>query len=692
MNSSSREPMIEMFLIETTQHAEQLEMLLIDCEKSGSFTTSIDELFRIMHTIKGNASILLFDNIATLAHSLEDLLCFLREKKDSLTNQFDLSRLIDLVFNGIDFIKNEIVKIEKDQAADGEPTSIIHNFKEYLTSLKKLYPEMGDCQCAESPKEALLQNYYISPSPGDDFVPDEVLSFEIKVFFHEGCLMEDIRAFTVVNKLKEISSIRHFEPSDIVESEQSISQIQNDGFKIMVSSEKSITDIEDLISKIPFVQEVYVKIIAESCLEAFPEEPDHDFLTNQPLFKEEKCALTNFNEGEKELSSVNVKQSVINVNLVKLDQLMDLVGELVIAESLVTQNPELAGLPLNDFYKAARQLRKISSDIQDLVMAIRMVPLSVIFQKMNRLVRDMSKKINKEVSLEIIGEETEVDKNIIDHLSDPLMHLLRNSLDHGIESAAERAQKGKPVQGKIILEAKNASGDVLIIIKDDGRGLDKESILARAQANQLLTKPPEELTDREIFSFILLPGFSTRDQISEYSGRGVGMDVVSRNIETIGGTLQIDSQAGAGTTICLKIPLTLAIIEGMNIKVGNARYTLPITAIKESFRIKSDQVFFDPNGNEMLFIRKQCYPVLRLHQLFNVETAITDFAEGIILMLEDNENLFCLLADNILGEQQVVVKALPSYLKKVAGVAGCTLLGDGSISLIMDITGLARMV
>jgi two-component system chemotaxis sensor kinase CheA len=368
---------------------------------------------------------------------------------------------------------------------------------------------------------------------------------------------------------------------------------------------------------------------------------------------------------------------------------MDLVGEMVIAEAMVIQNPDLRGLALGNFTKAARQLNKITTDIQDMVMSIRMVPLSATFTKMHRIVRDMCKKLDKEVHLEILGEETEVDKNIIEHISDPLMHLVRNSIDHGIESPEERLAKGKAKIGTITLEAKNAGSDVLIIVKDDGKGLNKEKILKKARENNLLFKNEEDMTDKEIFNLILLPGFSTKETVTEFSGRGVGMDVVTKNIEAVGGSLSVDSVAGKGTVITLKIPLTLAIIDGMNIKVGKARYTIPTISIKESFRPKEGDIITDPDGNEMIMVRGQCYLIRRLHEVYKVKTDITKFTDGIIIMVEQDEKTVCVFADELLGQQQVVVKALPQYiqnLKKTRGLAGCTLLGDGSISLILDVT------
>lgn len=403
--------------------------------------------------------------------------------------------------------------------------------------------------------------------------------------------------------------------------------------------------------------------------------------------KVEKSETKNKNE---EFSSA-YQQSIISVSVHKLDKLMDLVGELVIAQAMVIQNSDLKGLELNSFHKAARQLNKITDEMQDMVMSIRMVPLSATFHKMHRIVRDMSKKLEKEVNLEIVGEETEVDKNIIEHISDPLMHLVRNSIDHGIELPSDREEEGKSRSGTLTLEAKNVGGDVLILVKDDGKGLDRDKILEKARNNDLIHKPESEMTDREIFNLIFLPGFSTNSDVTEYSGRGVGMDVVTKNIEKIGGSVSLDSTWNQGTCITLKIPLTLAIIDGMNIKVGNSHFTIPTISVKEFFRPKRKDILTDPENNEFIMVRGACYPILRLNTFYKVKKSKSNLEEGIIIMVEQDGRNICLFADELLGQQQVVVKALPDYIKnfnKLKSLTGCTLLGDGNISLILDVSGL----
>lgn len=678
----SSEPMLDMYIFETAQNIEQLETAILSSEKSKCYTpNAINEIFRIMHTIKGSSAMMLFNNISSLAHSIEDLFFYLREQKD---HNASYSTISDLVLEGVDFIKVKLQKIKKGDSADGDCSILIQNIKEYLTLLKQKSPMKAEIK---QPTSDDKQQYYIAPGKT---VPQCGNFFKATIFFEEGCEMENIRAYTVIHSIKEFSEEVFYLPEDVLDNDDSIQVIREQGFKIYLKADKSYDEMKKF-----FMQTVFLKD-----LELIQLENDEEFRqfdkSDEAIIKESFIKVPrlqpqeNQEQIEKEITS-SVVQSIISVNVDKLDKLMDLVGEMVIAESMVTQNPDLRGLELENFQKASRQLHKITSEIQDMVMSIRMVPLSTTFHKMHRIVRDMCKKLGKEVELELVGEETEVDKNIIEHISDPLMHLIRNSIDHGIEAAEDREAAGKSKTGRIVLEAKNAGSDVLVIVKDDGKGLSREKILQRAREGDLLTKPESEMTEKEIYSLIFLPGFSTKDSISEFSGRGVGMDVVTKNLETVRGSVSVDSIEGAGTTITLKIPLTLAIIDGMNIKVGSSRYTIPIIAIKESFRPKKEDIIKDPDENEMIMVRGQCYPICRLHEHYGVKTDITEFTEGILIMVEQDDKTLCLFADELLGQQQVVVKAMPGYIKNtrnIQGLAGCTLLGDGSISLILDIGGL----
>ncbi len=673
--------MLEMYIFECSQNIQQLEELILSSEETNNYCEeAVNEIFRIMHTIKGSSAMMLFDNIANLAHHVEDLFYFIREEKPK---HIDFALLSDLVLDSVDFVKVEIEKIKNGDPVDGTAEQVIASINEHVETLKISNNSLMSTKVS-SPNQEAKQHYYI---PKDKQESKECNFIKLVVFFEEDCEMENIRAYGLVHDLQDHCQQVFFLPEDIIENDQAIDTIRKDGFILYIETDHTIEEIKYIMeNNVDFLKDYTLcRLDDDALMQQFYIQNTVEILEENILQIEEK----NLNRPDQHSAT---SDSIISVNVSKLDQLMDLMGEMVIAESMVTQNPDLKDLNLDNFHKAARQLHKITSEVQDIVMSIRMVPLRTTFHKMNRIARDMSKKLNKSIQLKIIGEDTEVDKNIIEHISDPLMHLVRNAIDHGIESGDERIQKGKSQEGNITLEAKNAGSDVLVYVKDDGKGLSRKKILFRAKENNILHKPEEDMTDKEVFNLIFLPGFSTNENVTEFSGRGVGMDVVMKNIESVGGTVTIESILGIGSTFTIKIPLTLAIIDGMNIKVGNSRYTIPLNAIKESFRPKPSEIISDPDSNEMIMVRGQCYPILRLHKYFEVHTDIQEFSEGILVMIEHDDQTLCIFSDELLGQQQVVVKSLPSYIKKIKGLTGCTLLGDGSISLILDMAGLMGVI
>ncbi len=678
MDDFSSNSMLDVFIYETTQNIEQLEAAILTSEKAGYFTPqAVNEIFRVMHTIKGSSAMMMYNNISSLSHAIEDLFYFIREEKPE---NMDCALLSDLVLEGVDFIKLEMEKVKNSDSLDGDATDLIENIKEFLSSIKG-----KSTDTSKKTEKEVEQQYYSAFEKKET----EQKCYEAVIYFEDGCEMENIRAFTIVHNLKDIVADFNYFPEDIIENPDSVKIIREQGFRITLKSDASMKELYNFFTSSAFIRNLEVTELLDS------QTSHQDFVDQETAIQESPLKIAKLQaEDLGQVENRSSHQSIISVDVMKLDKIMDLMGEMVIAEAMVTQNPELQALKLNSFYKAARQLQKITSEMQDMVMSIRMVPLAVTFQKMHRIVRDMSRKLNKEVGLMLIGENTEVDKNIIEHISDPLMHLVRNAVDHGIEAPTERTNTGKQKSGQVILEAKNAGSDVLISVHDDGKGLNKEKILKKARENGLLSKPENEMTDKEIYNLIFLPGFSTNDNVTEFSGRGVGMDVVVKNLEAVGGSVSIDSIEGLGTVTTLKIPLTLAIIDGMNIRVGGAKYTLPTTSIKVTFQVEEKDIIKDTNGNEMIMVRGECYPIIRIHKTFAVETEITDLTKGIMLMIEQDDKSICLFADELLGQQQLVVKALPSYMKnirKVEGLAGCTLLGDGSISLILNIGELISM-
>lgn len=693
------EAMVDVYIFETTSLLEQLDEILLRTEKANEFTEDdINEIFRIMHTVKGSSAMMGFENLQKLAHKGEDMFFIIREAPEKVT---DVSFVYDLVFQMSDLFKAEIDAIQNND--DYEPTDfsdIISRLEQGAKMLK------GEMTSAEASAEASGTSDTASSS-GGKFGDD---CTTVRVYFEDGCKMENIRAFMLLNNIRENAEgieILEYIPEDIESNQDSANVIIDNGFLVTfrhpdtaavlqlvesslnVQSYEIITgeNAEEPSAEAAPAETVQAAAAPAPAAEAAPAAPAAAAEQKKPQDKaktEQKAAAASNSGG---------KQSLISVNLQKLDQLHDIVGEIITTESMVISNPELDGLRLESFSKAARELRKLTDELQDTVMSIRMVPLTGPFQKMNRIVRDMKVKLNKDVELVIEGDTTEVDKSIVDNLNDPLMHLVRNCMDHGIEdTAAERTAAGKPAKGEIRLSAVNASGEVIITIADDGKGIDTSKVLAKAERNGLLTKPASEYSEREIQNMILLPGFSTNEVVTEYSGRGVGMDVVKKNLEKVGGTLIVESTLGKGTSFIIKIPLTLAIIDGMEIKVGDAIFTVPISVIKESFMVTRDKIIHDTQHGEMIMIRGECYPIMRLHEKFNLPTEVTNFEDGILLLIESDNKNICLFADTLVGEQQVVVKPFPAYLSqydiKREGLSGCTIMGDGSISLIIDVNNL----
>ena len=686
-NSYIDEPILEAYVYETTQMVETLEQVMIQCEKIGAFSVEeINEIFRFMHTIKGSSAMMMYNEMSGLAHKIEDVFYVIRENPDV---KYDFHKLVDYILESIDYYKIELIKIRNRETPDGETSSLISKVENYLEKLKK---ENGleKTKKETQGKPVKEQKYYISSSKNES--KDKY--YKAKIMFKKDCEMENIRAYTVIHNIMELVNEVHYKPTDIIENDESINEIRENGFLIAIKSLEDEVVIKTHLENTIFLEYLEFEKKDEDWYIAFEEDVQQQDEQEEIKIPEISIKYVESQKDKLEKKEAkhdvvaNATQNIISVNVDKLDKLMDMVGELVIAEAMVTQNPEVVSLEIESFDKASRQLHKISSDLQDMVMAIRMVALSTTFMKMHRIVRDMTRKLSKDVSLDVYGEETEVDKNIIEKIADPLMHIIRNAIDHGIEEDDERIAAGKNRQGTITLEAKNSGSDVLIIVKDDGKGLDRHKIYEKAYNQGLVYQSIEDMKDKDIYRLILNPGFSMKEQVTEFSGRGVGMDVVAKNIESVGGSVIVDSIYGKGTTIILKIPLTLAIIEGMNIKVGDSRFTVPIVSIKESFRPKRKDIISDTEGSEMIMVRGLCYPIIKLHEHYSLKTEIKNYEEGILIMVEEDDRSCCLFADELLGQQQVVVKSLPNYIKKgrkVKGLGGCTLLGDGSISLILDV-------
>ena len=754
--------MLELYLFEATGLLDQLDDILLQSESDNSLTSdNINEIFRIMHTIKGSSAMMSYNLISKVAHKVEDMFSIIR---DNGVPEKKYTKLFDLVLKVSDFLKGEIKKIQDGEELEVDNAGLEEEVQSMLDDFSSTTPAkeaniytgrtLGESSTSQPEKPSFSQpkplvsqpaslstsqieaqsNEPIISSTKEAESKSEPTTYFLHVYFNDGSKMENIRAFMLVNKLNKTGIVNTSIPSDLENNADSAIYIIENGFYCSYTTDLSREEIETIskgtlsVESVSFMKKM-PDVSSTSGVEqgsptepgvqdvALGSEPEKEILedtTSQssesdipeidivdaPLSAiETKEVELSKSQQSKESTNDNIhsapkstkptKQNLISVDLNKLDNLMDLVGELVITESMVTGNPELSDLELDSFRKSARQLNKLTDELQDIVMSVRLVPISSVFQKMRRIVRDMSRDLDKDVELVLIGENTEVDKTILDALGDPIMHLVRNAMDHAIENKEERDKLGKSSTGHIILSAQNMGGDIIISISDDGKGLDPANIMEKAKEKNLLTKPEAEYTDKEIFNLLMTPGFSTKENVTEYSGRGVGMDVVKMNIKDIGGSVIIESVKGLGTNIFLKIPVTLAIIPCMEIRVNKDIYSLPISNIKESFTPSTGQFITDPDGNELIMLRGTVYPIIRLHEIYSIEGAIENMDDAILILVDSGDKMACLMVDELIGKSQVVVKPIPAYLGefnvKKSGVSGCTILGDGSISLILDV-------
>lgn len=695
------------FIEENTLLLDTLDEIMIESEKSKDISEkNISEIFRIMHTIKGNSGMMGFESLANMAHSVEDVFFIFREDPSKLSIVQD--SIFDLLFQASDFIKNEMDALQNGSDDHEDPQPLIAQIKEQVARMDgKAAAPAPAASASTAPAAASAP----APAAAADTDPTHSVDgyYHVQVFFEEESRMENLRAYMLLSQLKDWCDALESVPN-APETDSSLSaQISSNGFFIRFKTSASWEDVLEVIRNAVEVKSA--ELVSEAAYVAAggtplpkPAEPEPAPAAEEPAVPaaaapapaSSPAAPAPAPAAPAAAAPKAVKQNLISVNQIKLDHLMDLMGEIVTAESIVASNPDLKGLTLDNFNKSMRELRKLTDELQDVVMSIRMVPLSGTFQKMNRIIRDMCKKLDKNVELETFGGDTEVDKTINDSLADPFMHMIRNSVDHAIETPEERLALGKPVAGKVTLSAQNIGGEIVITISDDGCGLDTAKLMAKARSQGLLTKPEAEYTEKEIFNFIMMAGFSTNTQVTEFSGRGVGMDVVRKNIEKVGGTITIDSKKNVGTTFTIKIPLTLAIIDGMEISVGGTIFTLPINSIERSIKITSeDQLIHNTDGTEMIMLYGQCYPLIRLHELYGIDTPVTNIFDGIVILIEYGEKECCIFADELIGEQQVVVKPFPQFLNKYDikgyGLSGCTILGDGNISLIMDANSLLHL-
>ena len=658
----SLEQMLDVYIYEEQQLLEQLDDILMRTEKEDTIAPDdVAEIFRIMHTVKGSSSMMGLTNLQKLAHAAEDLFSIIRDKPDIA---YDKKILFDLVFQASDSMKSEI-DILGDESAE------LTDFTQQIAKIRA-YADVMKSADGQQIKSALPQEDIFTDDEGEDILT-------LKVKYAETCAMPSVRAMLLMRSLGKVCEVTKTIPLDI-NADNANDIITANGLYL-----KLITDDKDAVVNIA---KKAIDVDSVEWVEKPKADPKPEPQPEQPA---PQAAKTEQGAAEKKKSSPERGGGMMSVSLAKLDTLLDLVGEIVITESAVISSPDLKPFmaSLDRFSTSARNLKKLTDELQDVVMSIRMVPVANAFSKMNRVVRDMNENLGKGVELVFVGQETEVDKSVVDILNDPLMHLVRNAVDHGIEAPEVRKQKGKTEKPTVTLSAENSSSEVIITVEDNGAGMDHNAILAKAKQKGILKKPESEYTKQEALGLIMKAGFSTNEQVTNYSGRGVGMDVVKQNLEKIGGKLIVESEMGVGSKFIIKIPLSLSINDVMQVAVGCMDLSVPISSVKEIFKADMQNIVYDTDGTQLIMIRGKCYPIISLPQYFGVESRVGSLDEGIMIFCEEEHKRVCLFADSLIGEQQIVTKPfspiLGQYNLNENGLSGCSILADGSMTLIADV-------
>ncbi len=706
-NDLNDQEILNDFVTDCRELLDEVEPSLIALGRSSADKQSSDinfdtlnNVFRLFHSLKGSAGFLNLDCLVSVAHHAESLL----DKFRSGVGKMNLSH-IEVLCNCCDLVRKMLSAIEQNghernfKKESAAMVTTLESLDRELISPSEKTAQKNETKRPEAKETVWAENFEITSEMKGNFVQesDDTLRLaEANLLIlaqmpDEESLQEAFRCLHSIKGnagflgYRDIEKLSHHTESaleDLAKRKVDLfGEISELLLKVIdtlkasigrVSRQESadISDLEQWIQKL----DVMVKNAKTS-----------------PVQLEKAESRAEELEEKEPKEGASVKRRDIRVDLDKLDALINLVGELVIAESMVINNPDLEGHKFENFEKASRHLIKISRDLQDIALAIRMVPLASTFKKMIRLVHDLGRKTDKKIDLIIKGEETEIDKTLVELISDPLVHLLRNSADHGIETPQERADAGKPEKGTIRLEAKHEEGEVWIMVSDDGRGLNKDKILKKALEKGLITSQ-EELTEKAILKFIFEPGFSTAEKVSDISGRGVGLDVLKKNLEKLKGQIDIRNRPGLGCTFILKIPLTLAIIEGMLVSAGNRHYTIPLLSIRESIKVKMSSISKTMDGQEMLMLRNNLIPIVRLHELHVIDGAINNLEDGILVIVESSVGTYALFVDRVLGQQQTVIKPLSEFVGNLRGVSGCTIMGNGDISLILDLATLVQLV
>jgi two-component system chemotaxis sensor kinase CheA len=653
------------FFDESFEALDTMEAALLKLNIGAPDTETVNTIFRVAHSIKGGSATFGFAEVASFTHTCETMLDELRGNRMQVTRY-----IVDLLLKSVDIMREMLRAVQHKSPIDAQRVADVQFDLELAIAQKTAPGAAAVLQAAiETPtpqpaKTAHRWRIHFRPYP--------------QLFVHGNdplrMLRElaDLGDLSVVVAAQNLPALRELDPESCYFA-----------WDLTVDTDATREVIDQVFDWAEGDCELGIHdenaAIAPPAVKAAPVVEPKPAETPRPAAEPAEAPKQGLGDG-----------SSIRVSTEKVDELMNTVGELVITQSMLTQlGTRLTG-PLSDQLRAGlAQLERNVRELQESVMRVRMLPISFVFSRFPRMVRDLSQRLGKQVELKLIGDQTELDKTVLEKIGDPLVHLVRNSIDHGIELPQARVAAGKPAAGVISLEAYHKGGNIVVEVCDDGGGLQRDRILAKARERNLVG-PNEVLTDEQICHLIFMPGFSTAEHATDISGRGVGMDVVRRNIKELGGSIEVSSTGGRGSRFVITLPLTLAIVDGQSVAVGSETYIVPLIAIIESLQLKPGGVNRIAGHQEVFWFRDGYVPVVRLHEVFGVKSRATELHEGLIMVVEGDGRRAGLFVDDLLGQQQVVIKSLEANFRRVDGVSGATILGDGAVALILDVPGLIR--
>ncbi|MCQ8181344.1 chemotaxis protein CheA [Methylomonas sp. SURF-1] len=684
----------QVFFEESFEGLDAMESGLLNMDIGDVDAEDINTIFRAAHSIKGGSGTFGFTAVSDFTHVMETLLDEMRDGRRKVTQP-----AVDVLLGSVDCLRDMLQSIRDGGQVD---QSVVSAHKLALDS------ELRNSANGANGSSALEPLPSVSPiTPADDGAELEICGWSIAFSPHLNLLKTGNEP---VRMLRELAGLGELTTTVDLQGVPSLYDLDPEechlSWKLHVAGNISAAEIDEIFDWVEddcdlAKQPIYKTEMPLQALQSEGTLSANDVNTSAaPVNKptEENVAGAEIQPQDakapkkEEAKAAGKGSSSIRVDTGKIDTLINMVGELVITQSMLSLLGEHFEMnKLDQLKNGLSQLERHTRELQESVMNIRMLPISFVFSRFPRLAHDISTKLGKKIELKLVGENTEVDKTVVELLSDPLVHLVRNSLDHGIEMPEVRIAAGKPETGTVTLEAYHRGGNIVIEVSDDGKGLDKDKLRAKAIEKGLIDADAV-LSEKQTYELIFMPGFSTAEKLTDISGRGVGMDVVRRNIQALGGDIEILSELGKGSTISIHLPLTLAILDGQSIAVGDETYILPLGSIIESLHVKEERINRVVGKGETFLLRGQYLPIIRIHEIFNVPGAkTTKLTEGLIVVVEGQGVRCGLFVDDLLGQQQVVIKSLEANYRRVEGISGATILGDGSVALILDIPGLVRL-